>query len=77
MILEYFRFYIRQGWLGTYERPSNPSRNSFYIVSEANYGRFSVSFLTKRGALKMRIFGTLVIWGWSKPYLELSDFPEN
>ena len=25
----------------------------------------------------MRIFGTLVIWGWSKPYLELSDFPEN
>ena len=25
----------------------------------------------------MRIFGTLVIWGWIKPYLELSDFPEN
>ena len=25
----------------------------------------------------MRIFGTLVIWGWSKPYLELSDFAEN
>ena len=25
----------------------------------------------------MRIFGTLVICGWSKPYLELSDFPEN
>ena len=25
----------------------------------------------------MRIFGTLVIWGWSKPYLELSYFAEN
>ena len=24
----------------------------------------------------MRIFGTL-IWGWNKPYLELSDFAEN
>ena len=24
----------------------------------------------------MSIFATLVIWGWNKPYLELSDFPE-
>ena len=25
----------------------------------------------------MSIFATLVICSWSKPYLELSDFPEN
>ena len=25
----------------------------------------------------MSIFATLVIWGWNKPYLELSDFAEN
>ena len=31
----------------------------------------------QRGASKMRIFGTLVICSWSKPFLELSDFPEN
>ena len=37
----------------------------------------SATLWAKRGAGKMSIFATLVICSWSKPYLELSDFPEN
>ena len=36
-----------QHWLVTYERPSNPPRSSFYIISEASYGRFSIPFLSR------------------------------
>ena len=43
----FFEFFFSQHWLGTYERPSNPPRNSFYIISEASYGRFSVPFLSR------------------------------
>jgi len=38
----FFGFFFSQHWLGTYERPSNPPRNSFYITLEASYGRFTV-----------------------------------
>ena len=47
LILEFLKFFFSQHWLGTYERPSNPPRSSFYIVSEASYGRFSVPFLSR------------------------------
>ena len=43
----FFEIFFSQHWLGTYERPSNPPRSSFYIVSEASYGRFSVPFLSR------------------------------
>ena len=43
----FFEFFLSQHWLGTYERPSNPPRSSFYIVSEASYGRFRVPFLSR------------------------------
>ena len=46
LVLDFFIFFS-QHWLGTYERPSNPPRSSFYIVSEASYGRFSVPFLSR------------------------------
>ena len=45
--LDFLKFFFSQHWLGTYERPSNPPRSSFYIVSEASYGRFSVPFLSR------------------------------
>ena len=48
--VQQFHFGIKkdsQHWIGTYERPSNPSRNSFYIFPEARYRRFSIPFLTK------------------------------